>query len=95
MLSCQYPYWKKKKKKKICGQILVFSVKSGFRIVIHARKYLLKFTLTWIFIYFPSVTMTVVEINCLILNRKHICCFCIVCGCWRGDNLNQVAHMTF
>lgn len=60
-----------------------------------ARKYLLKFTLRWIFIYFLPITMTVVEINCLILNRKRICCVCIVCGCWRGDNLNQVACMTF
>lgn len=80
---------------KICGQILVFSEDLDLKISLVARKYLLKFTLRWIFIYFFPITMTVVEINCLILNRKYICCVCIVCGCWRGDNLNQVAHMTF
>lgn len=56
----------KKNKIGIYGQILVFFRKSGFRIAIHARKYLLKFALTWTFIYFTSWTMTVVEINYLI-----------------------------
>lgn len=93
--SCQRPDLGKKKKKKNCGQILVFSEDLDLKISPVARKYLLKFTLRWIFIYFFPITMTVVEINCLIPNRKYICCVCIVCGCWRGDNLNQVAHMTF
>lgn len=69
----------------LCGQRIVSQWTLDSRIAILARIYLLTFTLPWLFIYFPSVTMTaVVEINCLILNRKHICFLCIVCDCWRG-----------